>query len=600
MRLRHCLVLLALCLSACTPERQADQRLAAPPPSLRETITYLASDELEGRGVDTAGIDKAADYIADRFQRAGLKPPPGQAGYFQPFEFVTADAIDRKTTLSSGQTKYSLSQDFTAAAFSAEGSFSGPVVFAGYGIVNPERGYDDYAGIDVKDKVVLLLRYEPHTAQGKSRFADHGWSSHASLEAKVRAAHERGAKAILLVNPPTHHGTDLLLPFARMFTAPDRKVPFLHVRREVANDLVQRGGAGSLAELQKQIDDSGAPASRELGDVAVSGHVQLQRTSRTLKNVVAWLPGEKRDEYVIIGAHYDHIGRGGPGSLAPGTNEIHNGADDNASGVAGMLAVADRLAAGPRPARSVLFVAFTAEEIGLIGSNHFVRHPPVPLRRMVAMLNLDMIGRVRDDDLMIGGMGTARPFDAIIAELDAASPLEVKDFGRGGLGPSDHMVFAIKKVPVLFLFSGVHSDYHRPSDDADRINYERLEQVVDFAEGLATALTRMPRSEYIAFSDRPTTGPSPGGSRVLLGVVPDYASGESTSGVAITGTTPGSPAEKAGLQSGDVITRFGDKPIENVYDLTGALADADPGQKIVLSVRRGQQQLEVPVELVGR
>jgi len=620
MRSRLPGLLLIFLLSACTTRPAMSEGREAPP-SLEQAIAYLASDELEGRGIGTRGLDRAAEYIARRFERAGLQPLPGHSSYFQPFDLVFADGVEADTALNGGDTAYAMNVDFAVAAFSDEGAFAGPVVFAGYGVVDPQHDYDDYAGVEVAGKVVLLLRYEPHTADGSSRLADHGWSRHAALASKMRAAQARGARAVLLVNPPLHHGADTLLPFAQSFIAPDRKLPFLHVRQEVAEALLRRGGAPTLAELQQRIDHTGRPASLMLEGATVSGRVQLKRRTHTLRNVMAYLPGVVRDEYIVIGAHYDHLGRGGPGSLAQRSSAIHNGADDNASGVAAMLAVADRLAVGGHPSattqpasrpdapgsepdtplqRSVIFVAFTAEEIGLVGSRHFVNHPPAPLEQMIAMLNLDMVGRARDDHLLVGGMGTAAAFEPLLAGLDERSPLRIKPFGRGGLGPSDHTSFALKRIPVLFFFTGVHADYHRPTDDADKINYDGLRQVVDLAAELVIKLAEMPRPHYIASSDPSTTGPAPGGGRARLGVVPRYDDVENLPGAAITGTVPGSPAERAGLRDGDVITRFGDRPIENVYDLTAALADAEPGQRVRIEIQRGQQTLSVEAELAAR
>ena len=316
--------------------------------------------------------------------------------------------------------------------------------------------------------------------------------------------------------------------------------------------------------------------------------------------------GPHADEFVVVGAHYDHLGRGGPGSLMFGSHAIHHGADDNASGTAAVLATAERLAAAGRLSRSILFVNFTAEEEGLIGSGFFVLHPPVPLSKMVAMINLDMVGRVREEQLFVGGSGTESDFDRLLATADSGLPLKLKDsgpyIGRGGYGPSDHMSFAVHKVPVLFLFSGMHADYHRPTDTADKINYRDLENVVTLTNRLVDELAVAPREPYDGRFDSQSalaelTGAS-GGRRASLGVIPDYASDNPT-GVRITGTVGNSAAEKAGLRDGDLLTRIGATQLNSIYDLQDYLANARPGVHVTLEYVRDKQVIKVDIVLGG-
>lgn len=580
---------------------------------LRKSVEYLASDELEGRGVGTKGIDKAADYIAGTFKNLGLQPAPGQKDYFQAFTITAATAPDPKTALTVGDKAYALRDDFSVVSFSAEAQFDGPVVFVGYGVSSKEHGYDDYAGVDVKGKVALALRYEPHDAAGVSRFTgkQDDWSPEATLMRKVKVAADHGAAALLLVNPPTHH-EDEVMPFAGQFLGDKAPIPFLHVKRHVGQAMLEKAGAKDLAGLQKEIDDTGKPLAHPLPGVTATGQVKILRTDTHVKNVVGLLPGrgELAGEYVVVGAHYDHLGRGGPGSLNPNSKEIHNGADDNASGTSAMIELAEHYAAqaGPKQddgggsARSILFVAFTAEESGLIGSQRFVSDPPVPLAQIASMLNLDMVGRVNKDVLSIGGAGTAPSFEKMLARADEASPLTLKTFGRGGYGPSDHMSFAMKKIPVLFFWSGSHADYHRPSDDADKINYEGIEHVIKLAVTVLDTLTSMPREAYDATADAhagAAPGAGPGGSRVMLGVVPHYGE-EDPRGVKIDGTTPGTPAEAAGLQAGDVIIQFGDEKLTSLQGLTDVLRRSKPGDKVKLVVIRDGKNVELEATLAER
>jgi hypothetical protein len=627
---------------------------------IQSDIYYLASDRLEGRGVGTQGLDLAADFIATRFQSLGLKPLPGLDGYFQPFEITTAESIDPATTLASGEKKYKLKEQFTALSFSGEGEFSGPLAFAGYGITDPKNHYDDYANFDVKGKVVLVMRFEPHDDQGKSRWTKGStgdWTPNAHLETKARVAVEHGAAALLLVNPPSFHdhGDDPLLVFSKQYVG-GVMLPVLQVKRAVADQLLQQGAAAKLAELQKQIDQSIKPASTDLNNVSIKGNVAIKQTKKTVKNVIAYLPGAgpHADEYVVVGSHYDHLGWGGPGSLinmptshaalqvpgqikellspstpandhpatapatqakpttTPTTRAIHHGADDNASGTATVLELArlfaHRATEHP-PQRSIIFATFTAEESGLIGSARFVNRSPIDLKNIVAMLNLDMVGRIRKNLLYVGGGGTAKPFHDILKTADTDSPLEFKNFGEGGLGPSDHMSFAIKKIPVIFLFSGIHEDYHRPTDTADKINYDGVAQVARMSVELIDGLAQMPKSKYIDEADKGsmmspmaagTGGEVEGGRRASLGVVPEYGGEEDGKGVKIGGTTAGTAAEKAGLQAGDVVLKLGDQPTGTLMELSTALNSHKPGDKVKLTYRRGDKEITTEVTLGTR
>jgi hypothetical protein len=577
---------------------------------MKATLDYLASDALEGRMIGTPGIALAGDLIAQDFRKLGLQPLPGQTDYFQPFTYTTGVSMDPKTFLQWGDQNYKPDIDFGVPGNSGEGAFDGPLVFAGYGVVSNENAYDDYAGIDVKGKVVLVLRFEPHNKDGSSRFAKEYWSDHATVLIKAREAAKRGAVALIVVNPPTYHpGGDVLYGFSSGMRAAAAPMPIVQVRQTVADAWLKAGGAKDLKTLQAQIDDNAKAASIALANVRVTGTVALQRIKKELRNVLAMLPGEgpHASEYVFVGAHYDHLGHGGPGSLAPGSHAIFNGADDNASGTTTMLAVADYFAhAGPQR-RTLVFAAWTGEEEGLIGSNYFMNHPLVPAEKIVADLNLDMVGRVRNNILYIGGAGTAADFDALLKKADEGLPFDLRTFGRGGYGPSDHMSFALKKVPVLFLFSGMHADYHRPSDKADKVNFEGMAQVATFAERIVTGLENLPREKYVDASDsmggmhmRMSAGG--GGAGASLGVVPDYSNGidTETKGVRITGTVPDSPAAAAGLKADDVIVQFGKDKIDTLYDLSDELGKAKPGDQVTLGVMRGKDRIELQATLAAR
>lgn len=407
---------------------------------------------------------------------------------------------------------------------------------------------------------------------------------------------------MVLVNPKTYHLGDVLMPFGH--SGGDKSsLPVLQVTQAVADEWLKRGGVCDLKTLQADIDKDGKPTSVPLAGVALNGVMTIHRQEKPVKNVMAMLPGkgEHADEYLVIGSHYDHLGWGGFGSLAPGARAIHHGADDNASGTTAMLKLADHFAhAGPQ-AKTLVFVAFTAEEEGLIGSSYWVNHPPISLNKIVAMFNLDMVGRVRNHVIYVGGAGTAPSFDAFLKEANVDSPLTQKSFGRGGMGPSDHMSF-MKKVPVLFLFSGLHMDYHRPTDTFDKINFAGMDEVVNFSVKLLKGLEEMPPEKYVDAADKDSMTPTMHtGARVTLGIVPDYSTmDDEAKGVKINGTSPGSPAEKAGLKSGDTIVQWNADKVDSLQQLTNFLAAAKPGDVVKLAVVRDGKRQEMQATLVER
>jgi len=298
------------------------------------------------------------------------------------------------------------------------------------------------------------------------------------------------------------------------------------------------------------------------------------------------------------------LGTGQLGHMLGPVGSVYHGADDNASGTAAVLELAEQISrSGPLP-RSVVFVLFTAEEEGLIGSDWFVKHPPIPLEKTVAMLNLDMVGRLKDENLLIGGWGTAPVFDSMVKAAGAGLAVKTQSFEKGGLGPSDHMSFALKKIPVLFLFTGLHADYHRPTDTADKINYAGIDEVVTMSRRIVTAMAEMPRQAYDGSNDSKATMAFAtghgGGQRAALGIVPEFNSVDAKAGVAISGVSDSSPAAAAGLKGGDIITTFNDKPMNNLQDLSDALGEANPGDKVTLKVERDGKPLELHAVLGER
>lgn len=624
--------LLALGLSLAAAAFSGCRNSPPPPPTLqapstqyvRQMVEYLAADRMDGRGLGTKGLDEAAGYIAGRFHQLDLKTPPGQDSYFQPFTFTQITGVDPQTRLSLGDQSLKLNDDFVPFFSPTEGQFDGPIVFAGYGVsfagTPTTQPYDDFAGLDLKGKVVMVLRFEPHDDKGNSRLTgSQDNSPSAAFRAKARAAKEKGAVAMLVVHPPAHRGKESLLPFNRDNPLP---LPTFHITQRAADDLLKRNGAKPLAELQKQIDSGFKPIPVPL-NVSAKGDLAYKRDTHDLKNVTAILPGKGKlaERYIVIGAHYDHVGVGLPGAsrmavAGPPTTQpqTYNGADDNASGTAAMLELARLFAQSTPLPRSLVFVGFSAEESGLIGSQHWVNNPPVALKQIDAMINLDMVGRLAPDNgVLVNGRPTAAAFDAILKAVDAQSPLEFKPtiWDNARMAPSDITSFHQKQIPGLFFSTGLHPDYHRPSDDADKINYPGLSEMIDAVGRVVVALAY--QQGGLAFvpppapPTRPATGPTTTASTEMLraggasiGVMPDYAAVDSKEGMRISGASPNSAAAAAGLKPGDTITHLAGKPVTNVYDYMPVLESLTPGKPVKIRILRDGKPMELDVTPTAR
>jgi hypothetical protein len=396
-------------------------------------------------------------------------------------------------------------------------------------------------------------------------------------------------------------GEDSLLPFTGAGDeGSNRKTPVYFCRRQSIDALLRAAINKDLATLEREIDSDLKPRSVDLPGFKAIGQAKVIQKQAEVKNVVGVLEGEGplANETIIVGAHYDHLGFGGAGSLAPWTTEIHNGADDNASGTATLLEIAHRLAtSGHKPRRRIVFIAFTAEERGLLGSAHYVREPRFPLESTIAMFNLDMVGRLTDNKLIVYGTGTATQFDPLVEELCKKCDFQLTKH-PGGYGPSDHASFYGKKIPVLHFFTGTHSDYHRPSDDAPKLNLEGMQRIADLVVDAVQATDAQDaRPQYLEIKKIEVIG---GGDsdRPYFGSVPDF--GQNTEGYAISAVTPGSPADKGKLKGGDVIVRFGESRIANLEDFDSALRKYKIGDKVKVVVKRGGKEIELEVVLAAR
>ena len=587
---------LVVLLAASTPVQQAD------PARYLNDIKSLASPEMEGRGAGTKGLTRSEHLIEQRYKGLGLRPA-GVNGYAQPFKVVTGARLksDNHFIVQTAGSKkeIKIDQDFVPYSFSASGEVGGPLIFAGYGATADEFHYDDYADLDVKDKIVVVLRYEPSGFAEKS--GNHGLTQHSQLITKAINARNHGAKAVVVLNGKLGDGDeDLLSRFGSVSGPESVGIVMAQVKNSVAESWFQSTGK-SLQEVQEQINSTSKPASFAFPDTLhLSLHIDIETTRATVNNVLAWLPGQT-DEYVMIGAHYDHLGRGNFDSLAPSQiGQVHPGADDNASGTAGVLELARLLARrGGQLKRSILFMNFAGEELGLLGSAAWVKDPTRPLAKAVAMINMDMIGRIKDDKVYIGGVGTGSSFKSVLeqAQKDASFKIE---YSAGGYSSSDHTSFVTKKIPVLFFFSGLHSDYHKPSDTWDKINAPSAARLLDMVGNVAVQLadaTDAPAFQVVA-EDKPPTGGGGGGYGPYFGSIPDF--GQTENGVKFSDVKPNSPAAKAGLKAGDILVQFGNKPIKNLYDFTDALRRSKVGDVVDVKVMRDGQPVTASVKLEQR
>ncbi len=461
-------------------------------------IRYLASPAMMGRGAGSPQLEQAATYIAREFRRLGLRRPPG-GGYFQEFPVSVNAKLGPHNRLAwqDGKTAHELAlrRDFLPLTLSGKGKAAGRVVFAGYGISAREYSYDDYAGLDVKGKIVVLLRHEPQEFDRDSVFAGKTYTEHSQLYAKALNARIHGASAVLLVNDTQQHG-GLAGDFTEFLPYPGpapARIPAFHVSAAVIRRWFVLAGKDFDA-VQRSINGRLRPESFAWPDdfrVTLRSDVRSER--RTVRNVIGWLPG-RTSEYVIVGAHYDHVGRGEQFSLARnGKGVVHPGADDNASGVAGLIELARWFAGRPPLRRGIMFVAFSAEELGLLGSSYFVRHPPAPLEKAAAMVNLDMIGRIRQKRVYVGGVRTGATLSPILRKHLSETGLKIDFSGSAGYGSSDHTAFTAREVPVLFFFSGLHGDYHRPGDTWDKIRSREALQLLRYVAATVAELAEIPQ-----------------------------------------------------------------------------------------------------------
>jgi hypothetical protein len=574
----------------------------------RAHVETLASPRLEGRKAGSEGERLAADYIAAQLARVGARALPGKSDMFATFEFTAGskDAGSRVSmTRDGGGAQGFAANQVQALSFSDDAEVTGPVVFAGYGLVVPEAqgfAYDSYATLDVKDKIVVVLRYFPEDADKATRSI---LARYSDVRYKAMAARQRGARALLVVTGPRSPNAGQLIPMSFDTALAGSGIPAASISGAVADAIL--APARSLRDIQQELD-TGNPhvAGFAVPGVTITLKTAIVRERQRGRNVVAYLPATSpvagvEKPWIAIGAHYDHLGRGGSGNSLASKEEaagIHHGADDNASGTAAVLGIAETLSKQPRR-RNVVFALWSAEEIGLVGSAAFVAMPPVPLDQIAAYLNFDMVGRMQNNRLVAQATGTSPVWARALERANVAAGFDLV-VQPDPYQPTDVASFNLANVVSLSFTTGGHVDYHKPSDTAEKINYEDLDRIVAFAAAIARSVGDLDAAPQFTKVDQPTSSSrgAVAGIRVTTGTIPDYAT--EVKGLLLGGVIGGGPAERAGLMKGDIIIELAGQTIANIYDYTYALELLKPDQPVKIIYMRGTEKRETTMTPTAR
>lgn len=564
----------------------------------RTRVTTLASDKFDGRLTGSPGEKLASDYLVAELKTMGARPLPGHADFLSPFTF-TAGSKDGGSTVSvtgaGGAQPFAAPANVLALSFSDTAEASGEVVFAGYGLVVPDSqnfGYDSYAGLDVKDKIVVVLRYFPEDADQQTRAI---LARYADLRYKAQAARQRGAKAMIVVTGPTSPNAGNTVPMTFDTAIAGSGIVAASVTKAVA-DALFASSPKPLGDIQKEMD-SGNPhvTGFALPGVKVTLETDVVREQQTGHNILAYLPASGPTTgvdkpWVAVGAHYDHLGRGTTGGSLAGKDDagkVHHGADDNASGTATVLAIADALSQKPRK-RNVLITLWSGEELGVLGSAAFVAKPAVPLDQLAAYINFDMVGRVADNKLTVQATGTSATWPKLLEQANVMAGFDLVS-QADPYQPTDVSSFNTAGVACLTFFTGAHADYHKPSDTADKINYDDMARVAELGTTIVTRLMDTPDAPLFTKVEQSTEQGGRAGLRLFTGTIPDYAS--DVKGLLLGGVIGGGPAEQAGLAKGDVIVEIAGQSITNIYDYTYALELLKIGQPAkVIYLRNGEKK----------
>ena len=549
------LIYVALFLSACSAPKLLPLSNDQVKANLKKHITTLSSDEYEGRETGTEGETKAAAYITKEFKSIGLKPK-GEKGFIQKFKFNSGATFGGSTQLVVNNYIFKNGEDFYPLPYSGNAVVTNYISRVGYGISDTGLKQDDYRSkMNIAKRIFLIETGTPDGSQPHGKFTD--WSD---LRKKIDLAIVKGAAAIIFINSDT--------------SLSDPKADWLNHTTPVAIPVLF--AKGKAARLLHDSVITNCTVGAEIIHIEKEG-----------SNIIGYVDN-KATSTIIVGAHYDHLGLGDEGSLYRGEKAIHNGADDNASGTAALIELAKFVRAHGLKNKNYLFLAFSGEEKGLLGSNYFVKHPTIDIKQVSCMINMDMLGRLKTDDkaLIINGTGTSPQWKAWLDSIPTGD-MRLKTT-ESGVGPSDHTSFYLQNIPVLHFFSGTHSDYHKPTDDESKINYDGEMQIIELIE---TLLRKANAADKMVFTktkdDENEDAPK---FKVTLGVVPDYAfEGE---GMRIDGVTDGKPASKAGLQAGDIVIQLGENKVLDMMSYMKALGKFTKGETTKVKFIRDKTEIE--------
>lgn len=561
---------------------------------IKSNVEYLASPELKGRKPGTEGIEKAAQHIAKQFEKIGLEKINGS--YFQSFDVVSGKEFDPtgknsvefsltiprpgvpKEKWLSTKKSWELETEFMPYAFSSSDSVEAEMVFCGYGITAQDLAYDDYEGIDVNGKIVVLLSDSPDGVSKTGEFA-----KYSNFRYKTTNAKKHNAAGIIFVNIQG----DSANVFQRLEesdrgAAGDAGIVCIQANRVSMDKFFPN--SDKLFPCEETINKSRKPKSFPLNNATCKINVSIKNKLTNTKNVMGVLEGDT-DNYIVIGAHYDHLGEGHSSSSRYKGKEvkIHYGADDNASGTSAILQLAKRFE-DDQIKDNILFVAFSAEEMGLLGSKEFVKSLPIDKNKIKFYVNYDMVGRLEDKELQVFGVGTTSKFEQIVDAKATEKNIKIKKIATGN-GPSDHQSFNVEKIPVLFFFSGIHTEYHTPDDIPEKIDFDGIVKIIDYSESIIRELSKEKELVYTEVKENEKKEHiSRTSSKVIMGVIPSYSDTEH--GFVLDGVRPGSPAEIGGLKAGDIIIKIDDSEIKDIYDFMYSYWDKNPGDIVKVSVLR--------------
>lgn len=554
---------------------------------LHTLMDFLASDSLKGRYPGTPEDSVLLHYITSQFEKYGLSAPAG--GYIQNFELTTGVDVDPVSSLRTGSLDMEFGKDFYPMGFSSGGSVSAPVLFAGYGIVSGENTEDrnDYLDIEPAGKWLIILRGSP---DGKSDLLNYSRDRD-----KVMYASDKGAAGVLLVAGEKFSIEDRIE--THLDPEPSVGIPVIQVTRSAIEKLM-KGSDLSIPKIENYLQDHSL-SSAYISNEELTCEIKISKVSTMTGNVIGLIEGSDpvlKDEWIVVGAHHDHLGMGGSSnsSRMPDTIAVHNGADDNASGVAAVLELASRFSSTKhKHPRSLAFITFGAEEKGLVGSKYFVENMPFESSALLAMVNIDMLGRMKPDSLLqVSGVGTSAEASELLEKVNENYHLNLT-LTEAGFGPSDHASFYMADIPVFFFTTGPHKEYHTPLDDIDSINFKGLEIATSFIADLIDQLGTIDSLTFREAGPKVSSGRSYRGS-VTLGIMPDVSGGD-TNGLKVLAVTEGRPGSTAGLKKGDIIIGIDNHVIGNIYDYMYRLKSYKPGDSVVITILRNEKEIDLLV-----